>query len=204
MATRKNGIRLMGFAIALTVLAVPSHAQRDALPKKWQVGFGSGYVAVGGLSDVAQGLALHGFLANRLGSRVDLRIGVNVSGHGYSAVDVPGGDRRLDFPLFGSPTYEFLTMYGGPVIWLRSRGARLAPYVGAMVAGVGRLDGDQMGLGINAATGLLYWWTRRFGVEVGLNAMLSRLRWTNTRSYPRYQNGRFASLTIGAVVGIAR
>jgi len=191
-------------ALLLLVTVEPLHAQQDGFRSKWQVGAGMGYVAMGGLSDVAQGLVLNGFLADRLGPRVDLRVGVNVSGHGYSAVDVPGGERQLDFPLLGDPTYEFLTVYAGPVIWLRGSESRWAPYVGGTLSALVRLDGEQGGVGAGAVTGMRYWWSQSFGIELGLCAMLSRLRWASRATLPRHEWGQSVALTVGAVFGLGR
>ena len=190
--------------LALLVTVGPLHAQQGGFRSKWQVGAGVGYVAMGGLSDAAHGLVLNGFLADRLGPRIDWRVGVNVSGHGYSAVDVPGGDRQLDLPLLGDPTYEFLSVYTGPVIWLRGSESRWAPYVGGTLSAVVRFDGEQGGVGAGAVTGMRYWWSQSFGVELGVCAMLSRLRWASRATLPRHEWGQSVGLTVGAVLGLGR
>jgi len=196
-----------GWYLALLVLTLaygPLHSQSVEIRAPWEVALRSGYVATGGLSDVAPGLFATAFAGHRISTRVDLRLGVAVSGHGYTAIDVPGGDRQFAFPLVGDPTYEFFTAYAGPVVWLGGVASHWSPYVGGMLSGVVRHDGSQGGMGVGAVGGVRYWWSRRVGVELGLNATLSRMRWSGIATFPRYEWGRWLSFGVGATIGLGR
>lgn len=192
---------LNALAVCLLVTIGPIHAQHEQGHNDWQVGMGAGCRALPGLG-MLPGPELTGFVRRSLGPRVDVRIGVDLSGHFDTIVDGSSSDGLLRaFPFLGHPDYKLLTASAGPTLWLGDLDSRWEPYVGGSLGWNRVYPVWREGLGAGFAGGLKHRLNNGPSLEFRAEAMVSRFRWKNPLTRPREHWGGSLALTAGVVLG---